>query len=135
MSVDPNEKLPNGEVIGLLASVIFIIFPPYILFREGPIFLFGNNPILFLYIYSAIGGAICGLTYGNKMKVLGLISGLTAAIGGTALFTYYAFSPPAKEIIHISELLFTIGIGSAPGVGLYFLVKKIISRRTITRAN
>jgi hypothetical protein len=128
MRVDANEKLPTGQMVGLLASFIFIMFPPYILFREGPIFLFGDSPLVYLHVYSAIGGAICGIAYGNQMKIAGLISGVASALGGTAFFSYYAFYPPVKDVIHTSELLLTLGVGSAPGIALYFLLKKIKNR-------
>jgi len=123
-SVDPNQKMPTNQVIGLLASFIFISFPPFILVKEGPIFLFGDNPLLYLHVYSAIGGAICGVSYGKEMKFIGFVSGIVSALGGTALFWYYVFYPPVREFIYTSDIIVPIGLGGLPGVGLYLAIKK-----------
>ena len=122
MAVDLNAKLPAGEVVSLLSSFLFIFFPAFLLFREGAIFIFGENPLVNLHVYSAVGGAICGIGLAKSSKVLGLICGVIASLGGTALFSYYAFYPPVKETMLTSEIMVSIFIGAIPGVASYYLI-------------
>jgi len=110
------------ETAGSLVFLFFCILPPLVMngfLLDLPL----NWPLVF--ICSIIGGAFGGALMCPRPVVAGFVGGLIAGpLGLTALFFYTQH----RESIWMLELMIVQGIACAPGIGICFLLKKVLSK-------
>jgi hypothetical protein len=118
-----SDNIPIGHAIALVTMALFIIGPPAVLVKEGSE-LFGENYVLKIILASVFGGAISGIFLARDSRFFGSVSGAVASLGASSLYFYGVF--PSLEFFSLTFMLIIYFVGALPGIGLYFVVMRII---------
>lgn len=79
-------------------------------------------PLVAYLAVAAVGGVLGGWLMGRASPLAGVVGGLVAGLGG--LLAVHLYTQGRKEVYHL-ELVAVQAAASLPGLGLYFLIKKM----------
>jgi len=110
-----------AAAVAVVMLFVFVPIAAYVDYRS----LYGEFAELKLFIFGGLGmSAAFSLFVGQGQRVLALVPGLVAGLGGVALYLYLP-APPlsvAAKAAPSSYLWFVIVlVGAAPGMLLYWL--------------